>query len=193
MRKSQNLKGPNKALVPTAGAALSAMLSETLTALPSRCATPPRRSAQLRRSANPNLHMNLEIPDGALVEYFLPFLLPEEWSDTVVVASLPGSAHIREEAGSFWLTAHEGAQFAPLKVQEWARIRLMAIPEQGPLAFSLEVEDYWYDEITKEGNDAFLLTKQYGKFKITSNSNGGMMIWFLPSQKARLLDLLKQK
>ena len=46
------------------------------------------------------------------------------------------------------------------------------------------------DKILLEGTDAFVVTKDYGKIKITSTSTGGVTIWLKPSQKEKLKELL---
>lgn len=47
------------------------------------------------------------------------------------------------------------------------------------------------DKVTIEGKDAFVLTKTYGKIKITSDSNARVTFWVTPEQKKKLLKLLK--
>ena len=47
--------------------------------------------------------------------------------------------------------------------------------------------------LTKIGNDVFIITKDYGKIKVTFNSNGQAKIWLTPKQKKMFKKLLKSE
>lgn len=47
------------------------------------------------------------------------------------------------------------------------------------------------DKITMEDTDAFVTTKEYGKIKVTFNSNAQSTFWLTASQKKNLLKLKK--
>jgi hypothetical protein len=47
------------------------------------------------------------------------------------------------------------------------------------------------NEISLEGTDAFIATKNFGKIKITFDSLGSATLWLKPSQKEMIKELLK--
>lgn len=47
------------------------------------------------------------------------------------------------------------------------------------------------NDLLLEENEVFIVTKDYGKVKVTFNSNFTISLWLKPSQKAKLMELIK--
>jgi hypothetical protein len=47
------------------------------------------------------------------------------------------------------------------------------------------------DDLLLEGKEVFIVTKDYGKIKVTFNSSFTISLWLKPSQKAKLMELVK--
>lgn len=47
------------------------------------------------------------------------------------------------------------------------------------------------DDMLLEEKEVFIVTKDYGKIKVTFNSNFTISLWLKPSQKAEILELIK--
>jgi hypothetical protein len=47
------------------------------------------------------------------------------------------------------------------------------------------------DDLLLEGEEVFIVTKEYGKIKVTFNSNFTISLWLKPSQKEKFMELIK--
>lgn len=47
------------------------------------------------------------------------------------------------------------------------------------------------NDLLLEGKEVFIVTKDYGKIKVTFNYNFTISLWLKPSQKAKLMELIK--
>ena len=47
------------------------------------------------------------------------------------------------------------------------------------------------DDLLLEGKEVFIVTKDYGKIKVTFNSNFTISLWLKPSQKEKFMELIK--
>lgn len=47
------------------------------------------------------------------------------------------------------------------------------------------------DDLLLEGGEVFIVTKEYGKIKMTFNSNFTISLWLKPSQKEKFMELIK--